>query len=1153
MYNIRMRQRYKDRCIYLSKIFLAMKLTIVFVLIATLNAMSTGLAQTVSLRLRNTSLEEAFSSIRKQTGYRFIYQAEVLKNTEKVNVELSNVPLKTALDKLVENKPLTYQLHDGTIVIKAAQKHIEKSTSDILQQVFSGTITDRLGEKLSGVTIRNQRTGNSAVSRENGYFELTNVQLNDELVFSLIGHKSYKLRVVDYKVQNIVLLQEDQGLDEVVVVGYGSVAKEELTGSVAQVNMSEVTKAPVASFMEALAGRVAGVQVSAMDGQPGEELNIVIRGAGSLTQNTEPLYVIDGFPMEEFLASSLNPEEIESINMLKDASATAIYGARASNGVVMIQTKKGKEGRPVVTLNSSLGYQEVGNRMEMMSPYEFVKYHAERNPTVTQGRYFQNGRTLETYRDMAGIDWQGQLFQRKPTIINNLAIRGGTANTKYSISGSTYNQEGVVLNTGFKRYQGRVSVDQVISNKLDVGINVNKSLLDAYGVQAATGSESNPTNFLFYNAWGYRPISGRDDLDLEDEDFDPDNITTSEERMNPIVTAENTNRNYATDAFSAVAFINYEIIKGLKWRTTGNYSNRKFVGDVFYNSRTPQGNPHNQNNRRGINGSVRYDERSTWSSESTLTYDKQFKRGNRLNAMAGFSAVSMDQRIFGVAVQNIPNEELDLSGFDEGTPYSSPASITNYTLASFFGRLRYSFRYSKYVVEAVFRSDGSSKFAPGNKWGFFPSGSFAWNMKRESFLKDFAPITVSKLRVSYGHTGNNRVSNFAYLSSLSFPLTNSYSFNNAYPTKGMIPNDLGNYDLRWENTEQIDIGYDVGLWKDRVKFTVDLYQRNARNLLLDAKLPLTTGFESAFRNIGRLRNRGLEMSLNVQHIQTKDFQWSSSVNISFNDNRVVELTDNQTNLFSYTKFVNQYDSSPLYVAQIGQPAAMFYGYIFDGVYQYTDFDSPAPDVYTLKSHIPDNGDPNVQPGDIKYRDLNGDGTVNGFDQTIIGRGMPVHVGGFNNNLTYKGFDLNVFFQWSYGNDIFNANRLFLEGNGLLRTDLNQFASYIDRWSPENPTNSNYRANGQGPLGRFSSRTVEDGSYLRLKTVSLGYELPKHIVNRARISRLRLNLSAQNVLTWTKYSGMDPEVSVRNSILTPGFDYSAYPAARTLVFGLNATF
>ena len=818
----------------------------------------------------------------------------------------------------------------------------------------------------------------------------------------------------------------------------------------------------------------------------------------------------------------------------------------------MIQTKKGKAGKPVITLNSSVGYQQVGKQLELMSPYEFVKYHAELKPEVTQTRYFQNGRTLESYRDIPAIDWQNLLFQRSPTAINNLAIRGGNAQTKYSISGSAYNQQGVILNTGFTRYTGRVTVDQVISDKLDVGITANKSKLDAYGVQAATGSQSNPTNFLFYNTWVYRPVSGSFDLDLENEEYDPENMQAGETRYNPVVTAENTDRNYVTDDFSAVGFLNYKIIEGLKLRMTGNLSERKIVNDVFYNSKTPQGNPQNPNNLRGINGSTRYIQRATWSNENTLTYDKRFKKGHRLNVLGGFSLLSMNLREMGAGVQNLPNEELGLSGFDEGTPYSSPAVTSAYTLASLFGRVRYNY-YSKYILEAVFRADGSSKFAPGSKWGYFPSGSFTWNMKSEPFLKDVSVISASKLRLSYGMTGNNRVSDFAYLSSLSFPITGSYSFNNAYPTKGMIPNDLGNYDLRWESAEQIDIGYDVGLFDDRVGVTIDLYQRTNHDLLLDAQLPLTTGFSAAFRNVGKLQNRGIEISVNTTNIQTKAFRWTSSFNISLNRNKILGLVDNQKNQFSFLPFVTQYNTSPLYIAEVSQPAAMFFGYIFDGVYQYEDFDSPSPGTYVLKSSVPDNGNLNPQPGDIKYRDLNGDGTVNGYDQTVIGNGMPLHVGGFGNNFAYKGFDLNVFFQWSYGNDIFNANRLFLEGNSLLRTDLNQLASYVDRWSPDNPVNHNYRANGQGPLGRFSSRTIEDGSYLRLKTVSFGYELPQAAIRKIGLSRLRLNVSAQNLLTWTNYSGMDPEVSVRNSVLTPGFDYSAYPQARTVVLGLNATF
>lgn len=959
---------------------------------------------------------------------------------------------------------------------------------------------------------------------------------------------------VENKTQFTVTLNANvAALDEIVVIGYGEVKRAELTGSVASVNMEDLSKAPVGSFTEALAGRVAGVQVSSNDGQPGAGPGIVIRGAGSLTQSSAPLYVVDGFPMEDFDAASVNPADIEAINILKDASATAIYGARAANGVVLIETKKGKAGRAIVSLNSSLGFQEITNKMEVLSPYEFVKYHAELKPQVTQTRYFQDGKTLESYRNKEGINWQEQLFQEKPTLINNLAIRGGSAKTKYSLSGNLFKQDGIVINTGSQRYQGRVTLDQEINSKIKVGININRSYTEAFGVQAAVGASSNSTNYLFYNGWGYRPVVGNEQYDLLNEDVDEENLNTNEIRINPVRTAENTYRKYTTKGSTTIAYVDYHILKDLKLRVTGNLNNRDQQNDLFYNSLTPQGSPRNPTNVRGVNGSTSFSSTDTWSNENLLTYSPSFSKVHKINIIGGFSSQATKRRLQGVAVQDIPNEELGLSGFDEGTPYSSPASSSMESLVSFFGRVRYNFK-SKYSLEGTFRGDASSKFSDQNKWAYFPSGSFAWNMTAEPFMKALPIVSNSKVRLSYGLTGNNRVGEFDYLPSLSFPVINSYSFNNGTPTKAVTPDNLGNYDLKWETTEQMDIGYDLGLFKERVQLTIDLYRKTTRDLLLNADLPLITGYTSALMNIGKLRNEGIEISLNTVNIKSKNFTWMSNFNISFNRNKVLKLVEGQKRLFSFVSFETQYNNSPLYIAQLDKPAAMFYGYIFDGVYQLEDFNSSDNGSYQLKPSITTNGNSreSIQPGDIKYRDLNDDGVVDAYDQTIIGRALPKHTGGFSNNFKYKNVSLNVFFQWSQGNDIFNANRLLLEGNGLLRTDLNQFASYADRWSIDNPTNRNYRANGQGPLGRYSTRTLEDGSYLRLKTVSLSFDLPKSI-RKDYFSRFQFTVAAQNLFTWTNYSGMDPEVSVRNTILTPGFDYSAYPNARTLVLGLNVSF
>ncbi|MNX91436.1 TonB dependent receptor [compost metagenome] len=473
-------------------------------------------------------------------------------------------------------------------------------------------------------------------------------------------------------------------------------------------------------------------------------------------------------------------------------------------------------------------------------------------------------------------------------------------------------------------------------------------------------------------------------------------------------------------------------------------------------------------------------------------------------------------------------------------------------MVSYGTRWDYNYK-SKYIVTAAIRMDGSSKF--NDHWGYFPAGAIAWNMHKEAFFAKALPfISTSKLRMSYGSNGNNRVGDFAKNAQLQQVL-DGYSFNNGTPVGAVNISAVGNPDLRWEKATIIDLGFELGILKDRFTMELGLYRKINDDLLLNADLPPTTGYAKADKNIGKLQNDGIEITLSGSIIRSEKFNWESNFNISFNRNKVMELARGQRSLPSNAAYVSQFNK-PLYLAEIGKPAGLMIGYIWEGNYQYTDFDETAPGVYVLKPSVPNNSGTRagvVAPGDIKYRDLNGDGIMTEADVTFIGRGQPIHTGGFNNNFSYKGFGLNVFFQWSYGNDLYNANRLLLEGNSNGYALINQFASYANRWSPENQTNANYRTRGQGPIGFHSSRTVEDGSYLRLKTLSLNYVIPARYVKALYLSNLTLNVAAQNLVTWTKYTGMDPEVSTRNSILTPGYDYSSYPQARTIVFGLKATF
>jgi TonB-linked SusC/RagA family outer membrane protein len=1028
--------------------------------------------------------------------------------------------------------------------------------TEMQQGTITGTVTDQSGSPIIGATVVVKGTAIGANTDASGRFSLTRVPMNSILEFSFIGMTAQEIPYKGQPTISVIMEQSTLTLDDVVVIGYGTVKKPDVTGAVAVAPVKDMAQAvAVASFAEALAGRIAGVKVSAMDGQPGGDININIRGISSLTQSTAPLFVVDGFPVENLDPTTLNQEEIESMTILKDASSTAIYGSRGANGVILIQTKRGKVGKPVVSFSTSMGFQMTPEPMKLMSPYEYIKYQQELDPALrTTTAFFAGGKTLEDYRGVVGANFQDYVL-RTGTLENyNLAVRGGNDQTRYSISGTLFDQLGVIINTGLTRYSGRVTLDQSISENINAGVTANYSGVTQYGqvINQGAVTSSNPTAFVLARAWMYQPIVPDESVDLVNDEFEDWSIVgNSDYRVNPVTDLENQHQYYKTKLFEANGYISFDLTKELTFKTTAGIRHNTYIVERFYNSKTSQGSLTSPGNVNGINGSVSNNFSASYSNENTLTYRKVFNSYHSITGLALFSLNGINSVTNGYSGRLLPNENLGIDGIEEGTAYNPVSNSSRNTMASYAGRFDYSYR-SKYILTLTFRADGSSKFV--EHWGYFPGLALAWNMHREEFFANSLPfVSTSKLRMSYGSNGNNRVSDFATYARL-LQSIDGYSFNNSTPTGSIYISTVANPLLRWEKVNTIDLGWELGLFKDKIKMELDLYRKNTLDLLLNSTLPPTTGFGSAVKNIGKLRNDGLEITVNAVVLSTKDFGWDANFNISFNRNKIMELTRGQQALPTTAAYVSQF-GKPLYLAEIGKPAGMMIGYIWEGNYQYSDFNEVSPGVYVLKPEVPSNGAVRntIQPGDIRYRDINGDGTMTDADITYIGRGQPIHIGGFSNNFSYKGFTLNMFFQWSYGNNIYNANRLLLEGNSNGFHLINQFASYANRWSPDNQTNANYRTRGQGPIGFHSSRVVEDGSFLRFKTLTLNYALPVNLIKKLYLSELSLNVSAQNLATWTKYSGMDPEVSTRNNVLSPGYDYSSYPKSPAIVFGLRGAF
>lgn len=840
---------------------------------------------------------------------------------------------------------------------------------------------------------------------------------------------------------------------------------------------------------------------------------------------------------------------------MKDASATAIYGARGANGVVIVTTKKGGAGKPTITYNGSVKVGLVKNTPEVMNAYDFVMLQQE---IMGSGEEFQKNYitelypTLDAYHNAKSYDWQDYIYRTALSHNHHISMTGSQGDLKYTTSLSYDDTQGVIINSGVKRYQGRVNLSQKVNNKLKIDFTGNyaSTVQDGPTVSSATSSMS--TAYM-YSVWSFRPVSPTGS-DLLNQMYDEGVNMSEDYRFNPVKSAQNEYRHKTTNNLQFNVGAEYEIIKKLKLKVTAGYTSTDYKNEEFNGSQTRTGNSHPSNTQsKGINAYLYQSEARSYLNENTLSYQLN-KNSHNFNAMLGMSVQKNTSYIHSIRTEKISNESFGMAGLDKGSTPAVNSSKGENKLMSYFGRINYNYD-SRYYITATMRADGSSKFARGNRWGYFPSGSLAWAFARESFIAENASwLSNGKLRFSYGQTGNNRIGNYDYMAHL---ITDDdlykYPWNGQF-VPGYVLSSMQNEKLKWETTEQLDLGLDLGFLDGRINLNMDYYIKTTKDLLLDADISASSGFSSATLNVGKLRNSGLEITLETTNIKTKDFSWNSSFNIAFNKNEIIALNSGQPYMTSYISWDNKYKTTPAYISKVGESAGKMYGFIYDGTYKYEDFnktiDENGKEVYTLKEGIPYYV-AGTQPGDPKYRDLTGEGEINDKDKTTIGNGQPKHIGGFTNNLVWKNFDLNIFFQWSYGNDILNANRMVFE-NPAAKQNTNMFAAYTNRWTPENPTSNIPRARAQGS-NEYSSLYVEDGSFLKLKNISLGYNFEAKTLKPLHISSARVYLSAENIATISGYSGSDPEVSTRNSPLTPGFDWSPYPRAFSMSLGLNVTF
>lgn len=1054
--------------------------------------------------------------------------------------------------KLISTKPKNNKL----IYLMALFFALCSASSYAQVITITGIVTDEVGLPLPGANILETGTLNGVTTDFDGKYSIQAKQ-GGSLTFSYVGYKTVVQTIGSQTTINITLNPDLQQLDDVVIIGYGTVQKKDLTGSVATVKMEKLTEAPVANFDQALAGRVAGVQVSAGGGEPGSGANIVIRGGNTVNGDNSPLYVVDGFIIDNFEPSLIDPSDIESMTILKDASATAIYGVRGANGVIIIVTKRAKLGKTKITYQTRLDIKNVTKTLDVLEPYEFLKLSSEINEGSTATRFLSVfdedlGQSvlvgdLEDYRDVKGKNWQDEAFRTAYSKTHKFNISSGGDKTKLNASINMVEDQGSLLKSDFNRLNGRITVNHEISDKLDATIDV---LYTNY-IQQGLDTEGNSSysflrSLITYNNVANQYIDypeGVDPLAQVNDDFDGFNVVV----WHPIVSLNNEYRKRENDQFIANLSLKYKLSPAFSFETRASFNQQFRNTGVFNNSQTVYGRLLSKID--GINGSLDEQKWKTFNSVNTLNFKKKVNDHNfdgllgvtlniRKASRTRFRSIDIPQYLEGLGINSLDGGTLDssddLSGSDESRIFSV------------LGRVNYGYK-GKYLFTASLRRDGSSNFPKQNRIGYFPSAAVSWNADKEDFIKNLNVFSQLKLKAGYGKTGNDRIPGDARFEFLTDD--DASYFYGGQTVSGQRPTSFGaNPDLFWETTEQYNAGLDMGFFNDRLSLLVEVYQKDTNDLLINADAALSQGFSNIWTNTGQVRNRGLELSLNTVNISSKNFKWTSDFNISFNQNTIESLPDGKP-IFGQPNYYRLLSTNQ-FLVQEGKPLGNMYGYISDGVYQPEDFENYDPDAST---HTLLPGQPSYrshQPGDEKYKDLNGDGEITGADKTIIGNALPKHFGGFGNTFTYKNFQLSTFLQWSYGNDVLNANRLVLES--MDRPNQNQLATTLNRWTPENQNTTLHRANGQG-FQDISSRVVEDGSYLRLKTVNLSYRFPKDSLEKLNLTSMELTLSGQNLVTWTDYSGFDPEVSVANSLITPGIDYSAYPQHRIFSLGLNVSF
>jgi TonB-linked SusC/RagA family outer membrane protein len=1054
-------------------------------------------------------------------------------------------------------------------------------------RTIRGTVNDEKGAAITGVSVLVKGTNNGTQTDAAGNFKLSVNGTSGKVVltFTYLGYKKQDVTTDGSSNLTIQLEKEENSLDDVVVIGYGKAKKRDLTGSVGIVTGKELMKTPVANAAEALTGRIAGLQITTTEGSPDAEVKVRLRGGTSISQDNSPLYIVDGFPVSNI--NNIAMSSIETFTFLKDAASTAIYGSRASNGVFLITTKEGKAGKITVSANAYNGFRKISKELEVLNPYEYVRYQYEIDQGTSFQNYYGSFSDLDIYKSVKGRDWQNEVFGRSAKQqYYNVGMSGGAKNARFNLGLTRNKEESVMIGSGYERNNLDFKLNGEISPKLTFDLNTRLGWMKIDGAGVNTGSGATTR---LRNSIKYAPTRGVSEFDQGT--VDDDAITAEDQSLlyDPVASAN--------DEYKKQSRLNSTFNGGLTWKIFPFLSFRSEGGFEFRNERTDNvWGPHTSQAQQYAGqpiANIYTLGGSSYRISNYFTFDKAgiFPKHD-LNVVvgqeilsSGYKTVTNESRFFPT---NMKYEDV-LANMNFGTPIPTVTYIAADTrMRSYFGRINYTID-NKYILTATMRGDGSSMFAEGHQWGYFPSAAVAWKISEEDFLRNVSWLSQLKMRLSYGETGNNRITPGMWAMNYSTGNENKPYYLGEAEARNFIPgNTLYNPELTWETSIVRNAGVDFSVLNNRLSGAVDLYLTTTQKLLLLQPVPPNSGYSGQQKNVGQTTNRGVEFTLNGSIVNTKDFSLSASFNIGFNKNRVDEFPNGDANYKLYTSGWNG-TAQPLedYMIRKGEPTGQMYGYVTDGMYTFDDFTfNTTSKKWELAGGVPDNSaviSPSYfGPGILKFKDIAGgtdgkpDGKIDGNDRTVIGNANPKHQGGFNLNARYKGFDFMAFFNWTYGNDIYNANKIdyttFLLSrkyqNILADMDLAHRFTIIDpetglnvatgaNANPQRLMDLNQNASIWSPLMTVTplhSWAIEDGSFLRLNTITLGYTIPKSILNRAHIGSVRVYVTAYNLHTWTNYSGFDPEVDARRSPpVTPGVDYSAYPKSRSFVGGINVTF